>query len=367
MYTTGFPYFRVSNVAMILIGVLLIYLAIRKNYEPLLLIPIGFGMTFANIPGIDALAQSVDSEGSVMYFLYQGVRLGIYPPLIFMGVGAMTDFSSLIANPKLIFLGFAAQFGIFTTFLGALFLGFSITDAASIGIIGSSDGPTAIFLASRLSPELLGTIALAAYSYMALVPIIQPPVIRLLTTPRERVIRMKTPRMVSRREKILFPIAAFIITSIIAPAGAILLGFLFFGNLLKEAGVVDRLATTAKTAIIDICTILIGLCIGATTSGALFLRPETIMIIALGCGSFMLATASGVMGAKIMNLFVKEKINPIIGAAGLSVVPGSARVCQKVGQEYDKGNFLLMHAMAPNVSGVIGSTVVAGVLLGALG
>jgi oxaloacetate decarboxylase beta subunit len=353
---------------MIFLGLTFIYLAIQKNYEPLLLVPIGFGMIFANIPGIDDLLQSIDSPGSVMYYLYQGVQMGIYPPLIFLGVGAMTDFSSLIANPKLVFLGFAAQFGIFTTFMGALLLGFSVTDAASIGIIGSSDGPTSIFLASRLSPHLLATIAIAAYSYMALVPILQPPVIRLLTTPKERVIRMNTPRVVSRRERMLFPVVAFIITSLIAPAGAILLGMLFFGNLLRESGVVERLANTARTALIDICNILIGLCIGATTSGYLFLKTDTLLIIGLGAISFMLATASGVLGAKFMNLFLKDKdkINPIIGAAGLSVMPGAARVCQKVGQEYDKGNYLLMHAMGPSVAGIIGSAVLAGVLLGVL-
>jgi oxaloacetate decarboxylase beta subunit len=366
-YTTGFAYLGLHNVIMIAIAMLIIYLAIVKKYEPLLLLPIGFGMTLGNLPGIEELMQGVYDEGTTLHTLYQGVLRGVYPPLIFLGVGAMTDFSSLIANPKLVFLGFAAQFGIFATFMGALLMGFSVGDSAAIGMIGSSDGPTVIFLASRLSPQLLSTLALAAYSYMALVPVLQPPVIKLLTTDKERVIRMKTPRLVSKREKILFPIIAFIATSLIAPAGAILLGMLFFGNLLRESEVVERLANTAKTSLIDICTILIGICIGATTQASVFLRPQTLMIIAVGAFSFMLATAAGVLGAKFMNLFLKEKINPIVGAAGLSVVPGAARVVQKVGQEYDKNNFLLMHAMAPNVAGVIGSAVVAGVFLGILG
>ena len=365
-YTTGFPYLNFLNVLMIGIALVIIYLAVTKSYEPLLLIPIGFGILLANVPGISELMQSIEDEGTTLYTLYQGVKKGIYPPLIFLGVGAMTDFSSLIANPKLVFLGVAAQFGIFATFMGSLFLGFTIMESASIGIIGSSDGPTTIFLASRLSPHLLGPIALAAYSYMALVPIIQPPIIRLLTTPKERVIKMKTPRLVSKKEKIIFPIVAFLATGLIAPAGAILLGMLFFGNLLRESGVVERLANTARTALIDICTILIGLCIGATTSGTAFMKKESLLIFTLGAISFMLATASGIMGAKIMNLFLKEKINPIIGAAGLSVMPGSARIAQKVGQEYDKSNYLLMHAMAPNVAAVIGSAVVAGVFLGIL-
>jgi len=367
IFTTGIPYFDLKEIIMVLIGLTCIFFGIRKNYEPLLLVPIGFGIIFANLPGIDEQLLGVNHQGSVMYYLYQGVKMGIYPPLIFLGVGAMTDFSSLIANPKLILLGFAAQFGIFMTFTCALLLGFPITDAASIGIIGGADGPTSIFLASRLSPNLLGTIAIAAYSYMALVPILQPPVIKLLTTPKERVIRMKTLRPVSQREKILFPIICFIVTTIIAPGGAMLLGMLFFGNLLREAGVVERLANTARNALLDICTMMIGLCIGSTTISSLFLRSDTLLIVGLGCFSFVSATAAGVLGAKLMNLFLKDKINPIIGCAGLSVVPGSARVAQKVGREYDKSNFLLMHAMAPNVAGVIGSALVAGVFLSILG
>jgi len=367
IFTTGIPYFDLKEIIMVLIGLTCIFFGIRKNYEPLLLVPIGFGIIFANLPGIDEQLLGVNHHGSVMYYLYQGVKMGIYPPLIFLGVGAMTDFSSLIANPKLILLGFAAQFGIFMTFTCALLLGFPITDAASIGIIGGADGPTSIFLASRLSPELLGTIAIAAYSYMALVPILQPPVIKLLTTPKERVIRMKTLRPVSQRERILFPIICFIVTTIIAPGGAMLLGMLFFGNLLREAGVVERLANTARNALLDICTMMIGLCIGSTTISSMFLRSDTLLIVGLGCFSFVSATAAGVLGAKLMNLFLKEKINPIIGCAGLSVVPGSARVAQKVGREYDKSNFLLMHAMAPNVAGVIGSALVAGVFLSILG
>jgi len=366
-YTTGFAYVGFQNLFMIAIACFIIYLAVSKRYEPLLLMPIGFGMILANLPGMSEMMQSIYNEGTTLNTLYLGVQRGIYPPLIFMGVGAMTDFSSLIANPKLVFLGFAGQFGIFACFMGALLLGFTVNEAATIGIVASSDGPTVIFLASNLTPHLLGTVALAAYSYMALVPVIQPPIIKLLTTPKERVIRMKTPRLVSRKEKILFPIVAFIVTSFIAPAGAILLGMLFFGNLLRESGVVERLANTARTALIDICTILIGICIGATTQGSMFLRSDTLLVIGMGALGFMLATATGVLGAKFMNLFLKEKINPIVGAAGLSVVPGSARVVQKVGQEYDKNNYLLMHAMAPNVAGVIGSAVVAGVFLGILG
>jgi len=366
LYTTGIPFIDIKEVIMVMIALTCIFLGIRKNYEPLLLVPIGFGILFANLPGINEQLLSVKHEGSVMYYLYQGIKLGIYPPLIFLGVGAMTDFSSLIANPKLIFVGFASQFGIFMTFTCALLLHFPITDAASIGIIGGADGPTTIFVASRLSPDILGTLALAAYSYMALVPMLQPPVIKLLTTPKERVIKMKTLRPVSQRERIIFPIICFIVCTIIAPGGAMLLGMLFFGNLLREAGVVDRLANTARNAMIDICTMMIGLCIGSTTISSVFLRADTLLIIGLGCFSFVSATAAGVICAKLLNLFLKEKINPIIGCAGLSVVPGSARVAQKVGREYDKSNFLLMHAMAPNVAGVIGSALVAGVFLSIL-
>ncbi|MCK9329298.1 MAG: sodium ion-translocating decarboxylase subunit beta [Candidatus Cloacimonetes bacterium] len=365
-YTTGFAYLGIPNLLMIIFGLVFVWLGITKNYEPLLLIPIGFGMVLGNMPGMVELLQGVDADGSVMHSLYQGVKKGVYPPLIFLGIGAMTDFSTLIANPKLIILGAAAQFGIFATFMGAHFLGFNIMEAASIGIIGGADGPTSIYLSSRIAPHLIGPIALAAYSYMALVPILQPPVIKLLTTPKERVIKMKNPRMVSKREKIIFPVIGFLATVLIAPGGAALLGMLFFGNILKESGVTERLAATARTALIDICTILIGVTVGAATSAGVFLNKQSILIFVLGACSFIIATASGVIFAKVMNLFLKEKINPMIGAAGVSAVPNSARVVQNFGQQFDKSNYLLMHAMAPNVAGVIGSAVAAGVLLGIL-
>jgi len=367
LYTTGFAWFNFSYLLMILIGFVFIWLGIAKDYEPLLLVPIGFGIVLGNLPGVSALMQGVYNQGSVMQYLYFGVMKGIYPPLIFLGIGAMTDFSTLIANPKLILLGAAAQFGIFATFIGSMLLGFNVLEAASIGIIGGADGPTSIYLSSKLAPHLVGPIAIAAYSYMALVPVIQPPIIKLLTTPAERVTRMKTPRIVSKREKILFPIVGFIATGLIAPGGVALLGMLFFGNLLKESGVTERLAQTARTSLIDICTILIGITVGASTSADVFLNKSSVMIFGMGAFSFMIATASGVLFAKLMNLFLKEKLNPMIGAAGVSAVPDSARVVHTLGQQYDKSNYLLMHAMAPNVAGVIGSAVAAGVLLGILG
>ncbi len=366
-YTTGFAWMDMSYLVMLLIGFVFIWLGIAKDYEPLLLVPIGFGIVFGNLPGVSALMQGVYNQGSVMQYLYFGVMKGIYPPLIFLGIGAMTDFSTLIANPKLILLGAAAQFGIFATFIGAMLLGFNVLEAASIGIIGGADGPTSIYLSSKLAPHLVGPIAVAAYSYMALVPVIQPPIMKLLTTSKERVIRMKTPRIVSQREKILFPIIAFVVTGLIAPGGVALLGMLFLGNLLKESGVTERLAVTARNSIIDTCTILIGITVGASTSADVFLNPISIKIFTLGCFSFMMASAAGVLFAKFMNLFLKEKINPLIGSAGVSAVPDSARVSQIVGQQYDKTNYLLMHAMAPNVAGVIGSAVAAGALLGILG
>ncbi|HOE90355.1 MAG TPA: sodium ion-translocating decarboxylase subunit beta [Candidatus Cloacimonadota bacterium] len=366
-HTTGFAWYSHSYLLMLIIGFVFIWIGIAKEYEPLLLVPIGFGIVLGNLPGVSAMMQGVYSEGSVMNYLYFGVIKGVYPPLIFLGIGAMTDFSTLIANPKLILLGAAAQFGIFATFIGSLILGFNVLEAASIGIIGGADGPTSIYLSSKLAPHLVGPVAIAAYSYMALVPVIQPPVIKLLTTPKERVIRMKTPRMVSKREKILFPIIGFVATGLIAPGGVALLGMLFFGNLLKESGVTERLAQTARTSLIDICTILIGITVGASTSADVFLNASSVKIFTLGAFSFMISTASGVLFAKIMNLFIKEKLNPMIGAAGVSAVPDSARVVQVMGQQYDKGNYLLMHAMAPNVAGVIGSAVAAGVLLGILG
>jgi len=365
--TTGFLNVAWGNLAMMLAGAFFVYLGISKGFEPLLLVPIGFGMIVGNIPGVAAQGLGVSTEGSVLSYLYFGVSKGIYPSLIFLGVGAMTDFSTLIANPRLILLGAAAQFGIFATFMGSILLGFNILEAASIGIIGGADGPTSIFLASKLAPHLLGSIALAAYSYMALVPVIQPPIMRLLTTKKERVIKMKPLRVVSQKEKIVFPIVAFIVTSFIAPGSAVLLAMLFLGNLLKESGVTERLAGTARTALIDIVTVLIGLTVGAKTTADVFLTPSTIKIFILGAASFCVATATGVLFAKMMNLFSKNKINPLIGAAGVSAVPAAARVVQVVGQQYDKSNYLLMHAMGPNVAGVVGSAVAAGVMLGIFG
>lgn len=366
LQTTGFFNFNLGNLAMILAGMVFIYLGIAKEYEPLLLVPIGFGIIVGNIPGISEQGLSVESEGSVLNYLYFGVNKGVYPPLIFLGIGAMTDFSTLIANPKLILLGAAAQFGIFATFMGSILLGFNVLEAASIGIIGGADGPTSIYLSSKLAPELIGPIALAAYSYMALVPVIQPPIMRLLTNSRERVIRMKSPRIVSKREKIFFPLVGFIVTSLIAPGSVTLLAMLFLGNLIKESGVTERLAQTARTSLIDIVTILIGITVGAKTSAKVFLSWDSILIFVLGVLSFCIATAAGVLFVKFMNLFLKTKINPLIGNAGVSAVPVSARVSQVVGQQYDKTNFLLMHAMAPNVAGVIGSAVAAGVFLSIL-
>ncbi|MGI6197772.1 MAG: sodium ion-translocating decarboxylase subunit beta [Candidatus Cloacimonadaceae bacterium] len=365
--TTGFLNFSWGNLLMMCFGGLFIWLAITKGFEPLLLVPIGFGMLVGNLPGVAEQGLGVDDTGSVFNLLYFGVKHGIYPSLIFLGIGAMTDFSTLIANPKLILLGAAAQFGIFATFIGSILLGFNVMEAASIGIIGGADGPTSIYLASNLAPHLVGSIALAAYSYMSLVPVIQPPIMRLLTTKKERLIRMKPLRVVSKRERIFFPIVAFIVTTLISPASVVLLGMLFLGNLLKESGVTERLAATARTTLIDIVTVLIGLTVGARTTAATFLTPASIKIFIMGACSFAVATASGVLFAKIMNLFVKDKINPLIGNAGVSAVPAAARVSQVVGQQYDKSNYLIMHAMAPNVAGVVGSAVVSGVLLGILG
>jgi sodium ion-translocating decarboxylase beta subunit len=364
---SGFNNVTWQHLVMILVGLIFIYLAIKKDYEPLLLIPIGFGILLGNIPFVEdiGLQLGIYEEGSVMNYLYYGVTHGIYPPLIFLGIGAMTDFSTLLSNPKLMILGAAAQIGIFITFLAALSLGFSIDQSAAIGIIGGADGPTAIFLSSRLAPELIGAIAIAAYSYMALVPVIQPPVIRLLTSKKERMIKMKPPRSVSKVEKMIFPIAGLLLTTFISPGALPLLGMLFFGNLLKESGVTKRLADTASKSLIDIVTILLGVTVGASTQATTFLTPQSILIFVLGAVSFMIATAGGVLFAKFMNLFLKgdNKLNPMIGAAGVSAVPDSARVVQALGLSYDKSNYLLMHAMAPNVSGVIGSAVAAGILM----
>jgi len=366
---TGVPNATTGHLVMVLVGIFFIFLAIRYNYEPLLLIPIGFGIIIGNIPFFQGegfnLQLGIYEQGSVMNYLYFGVRQGVYPPLIFLGIGAMTDFSSLISNPKLMILGAAAQLGIFLTFLGALFLGFTPAEAGAIGIIGGADGPTAIFLSSKLAPHLIGPIAIAAYSYMALVPIIQPPFMKLLITKKERLIRMKPPRAVSKLEKIMFPIVGVLLTAYISPSALPLLGMLFFGNLLKESTVTKRLADTARTALIDIVTILLGITVGASTQADVFLTPSSLKIFGLGALSFMVATCGGLLFAKLMNVFLRgdNKINPLIGAAGVSAVPDSARVVQHEGLKADPTNHLLMHAMAPNVSGVIGSAVAAGILL----
>jgi len=359
---TGFALADYRHLIMIAVGCTFIYLGIAKHYEPLLLVPIGFGILMGNIPVFKGLGLGIYEEGSVLNYLYFGVRQGIYPPLIFLGIGAMTDFSTMLARPKLMLLGAAAQVGIFITFLAALALGFPANEAGSIGIIGGADGPTAIFLSAKLAPELVGPIAIAAYSYMALVPVIQPPIMYLLTTKEERLIRMSDPRPVSKREKIIFPIVGFLLCCLLAPAALPLLGMLFFGNLLKECMVADRLAQTARTALIDIVTILLGVTVGASTQADVFLTAKSVGIFCLGAASFMVATAGGILFAKLMNLLSKDKINPLLGAAGVSAVPDSARVVQLVGNREDPGNYLLMHAMAPNISGVIGSAIAAGVL-----
>jgi len=364
---SGFAHIEWGNLIMMAVGIIFIYLAISKDYEPLLLVPIGFGIVVGNIPPIEGMPLSVYAQGSVFYYIYQGVMKGIYPPLIFLGIGAMTDFSTMLSNPKLILLGAAAQIGVFLTFIGSLFLGFTPAQSGAIGIIGGADGPTAIFLSSMLAPDLLGPIAIAAYSYMALVPVIQPPVMYLLTSKKERRIHMPPPRQVSKKEKIIFPIVAFLICALIAPGSMTLLGMLFFGNLLKESMVTDRLANTARNAVIDTVTILLGFSVGASTQAQTFLTPQSVYIFVLGAMSFVIATMGGVLFAKFMNLFLKKKINPLLGAAGVSAVPDSARVVHQIGLKEDPSNYLLMHAMAPNVAGVIGSAIAAGVLWSALG
>lgn len=366
---TGFANATWQHLVMILIGITFITLGIVKKWEPLLLVPIGFGMIVGNIPVFPGLQVSIYEQGSVLNILYQGVRQGWYPPLIFLGIGAMTDFSALISQPRLILIGASAQMGIFGAYLLALALGFTPNEAGAIGIIGGADGPTAIFLSSRLAPELMGAIAVSAYSYMALVPVIQKPIMLLLTTEKERKIRMAKPREVGQKEKIIFPVIGFICTAFIVPSGLPLLGMLFFGNLLKESGVTRRLAETARGPLIDVVTTLIGLTVGASTQADVFISARSIKIFGLGLLSFVIATACGVLFVKFLNLFCKEgrKINPLIGNAGVSAVPDSARVSEVVGLEADPGNHLLMHAMAPNVAGVIGSAVAAGILLGFLG
>jgi sodium ion-translocating decarboxylase beta subunit len=364
-----------KNIIMIVVACVLLYLAIVKKFEPLLLVPIAFGMLLANLPFAGLMAEPTYNEitgkmsqpGGLFYYLYQGVKLGIYPPLIFMGVGAMTDFGPLIANPKSLILGAAAQVGIFITFIGALLLGFSPQAAASIGIIGGADGPTAIYVTTKLCPILLGSIAIAAYSYMALVPVIQPPIMKLLTTKKERMIVMEQLRPVSQKEKIIFPIMVTIFISLLLPSAAPLVGMLMLGNLFRECGVVERLSKTAQNELINIVTIFLGLTVGATANAETFLTWQTLKIIVLGVCAFGISTAGGVLLGKVMCKLTGGKINPLIGSAGVSAVPMAARVSQVVGQKENPKNFLLMHAMGPNVAGVIGSAVAAGVLLALFG
>lgn len=389
---SGYAYFFTAdggykNLIMIIVAFVFLYLGIKKGFEPLLMIPIAFGMLLANLPGANLAVQYHDLQGFIelvarnrvwdeaaetwitgltpglMDFLYFGVKAGIYPPLIFLGIGAMTDFGPLIANPKSFILGAAAQFGIFFTYVGAILLGFAPNEAGSIAIIGGADGPTAIFVTSMLAPELLGTIAVAAYSYMALVPVIQPPIMRALTTKKERSVVMENLRPVSKMEKILFPIAVTVVVSLLLPDAASLVGMLMLGNLLKESGRTERIAKAAQNELMNIITIMLGISVGATTSAESFLNLQTLGIVLLGFIAFALGTASGVIFGKLMYIFTKGKINPLIGAAGVSAVPMAARVAQKEGQKVNPSNFLLMHAMGPNVSGVIGSAVAAGILL----
>lgn len=392
-YSMGFTVMTWQQAVMLGISCVLMYLALRKGFEPLLLVPIAFGMLLANLPMAGLMAapvyeivtdpvtgehvHKIKEVGGVLYYLYQGVKLGIYPPLIFFGVGAMTDFGPLIANPKSILLGAAAQLGIFTTFIGAILLNlvpglsFTLQEAGSIGIIGGADGPTAIYLTAKLAPHLLGPIAVAAYSYMALVPLIQPPIMKALTTQKEREIVMEQLRVVSKTEKIIFPILVTVVVSLVLPSAAALIGLLMFGNLLREAvdlqSVLNRLSKTAQNELMNIVVIFLGVTVGATANGEVFLKPQTLAIIALGLAAFSMGTAGGVLFGKIMCKMSGGKVNPLIGSAGVSAVPMAARVSQKVGQEANPNNYLLMHAMGPNVAGVIGSAVAAGVLLAMLG
>lgn len=366
---TGFACGDWSNYIMILVGVFFVWLAIKKDFEPLLLIPIGFGIILGNIPFKSVgLEIGLYEDNAVLNFFYSGVKEGWYPPLVFLGIGAMTDFTALLANPKLLLVGGAAQFGIFGAYMIALALGFEPNQAAGIAIIGGADGPTAIFLSSKLSPNLMGAIAVCAYSYMALVPVIQPFFMRVLTTKKERVIHMKQTRQVSQAERIVFPIIGLLMTAMIIPSGLPLLGMLFFGNLLKESTKTTRLAKTAGAALNDIVVMLLGLTVGCSTQASEFLTSDTIKIFILGALAFIIATCSGVLFVKFMNLFLpaEKKINPLIGNAGVSAVPMAARISQNMGLMYDKHNYLLMHAMGPNVAGVIGSAIAAGALLGFL-
>jgi len=366
--STGFMNLDLGQLLMLIISCVLLYLGIYRKYEPLLLVPIAFGMLLANLPLSGITDGPLGNQpGGLIYYLYQGVKLGIYPPLIFLGIGAMTDFGPLIANPASLLLGAAAQIGIFVPFILATYLGFDLKAAASIGIIGGADGPTAIYLTSRLKPELLGPIAIAAYSYMALVPLIQPPIMRALTTPKERAVKMAQLREVTKTEKVVFPIAVTLLVGLLLPAAIPLVGALMLGNLFKETGSTERLSDTAQHAMINMLTIFLGVAVGSTASAERFLNPETLKIIALGLFAFSCGTAGGVLFGKLMYLVTGGKVNPLIGSAGVSAVPMAARVSQVVGAETDPTNFLLMHAMGPNVSGVIGSAVAAGVLLSILG
>jgi oxaloacetate decarboxylase beta subunit len=379
--SSGVAQIELGQIVMMGVGLGLLFLAISKGFEPLLLVPIGFGTVLANIPGAgfdaapiyDAMGH-MESPGGLLYYIYHaGIETGLFPLVIFMGVGAMTDFGPLLANPKTLMLGAAAQVGIFSTVLGAVglshfgILDFTIQEAASIGIIGGADGPTAIFVTSKLAPDLLGAIAVAAYSYMALVPIIQPPIMRALTTPEERSIQMVQLRSVSKAERIVFPLTLLMLVAMLLPDAAPLLGMFCFGNLMRECGVVNRLSDTTQNALINIVTIFLGLGVGSKMSADKFLNPETMGILALGAVAFCIGTASGVLMAKLMNVFAKHKVNPLIGAAGVSAVPMAARVANKVGLESNPQNFLLMHAMGPNVAGVIGSAVAAGVMINLVG
>ncbi len=378
---SGLANLGIGQLTMIIIGLVLLYLAINKRFEPLLLLPIGFGAILVNIPGAGMYAEPIyaadghlEAAGGLLYYVYSiGIESGVFPLLIFMGVGAMTDFGPMLANPKTLFLGAAAQFGIFGTIIGAVWMSsmgwmdFSLADAAAIGIIGGADGPTSIFVASQLAPDLLGAIAVAAYSYMALVPLIQPPIMRALTTKAERKITMTQLRVVSKREKIIFPLMVLVLVAMFLPSAAPLLGMFCFGNLMKESGVVERLSDTAQNALMNIVTIFLGLAVGSKLSADAFLNVETLGILVLGLAAFCVGTATGVLMAKLMNLMSKTPINPLIGSAGVSAVPMAARVSNKVGLENNNQNFLLMHAMGPNVAGVIGSAVAAGVLLSYLG
>lgn len=366
---TGFYNCTWENLVMLGVGCFFVWLAIKKNFEPLLLVPIGFGMLIGNIPFQEGMEIGIYEPGSVLNILYNGVERGWYPPLIFLGIGAMTDFSALLSNPKLMIIGACAQFGIFGAYMLSLLCGFEPLSAGCVAIIGGADGPTAIFTTSKLNPDLLGAVAVSAYSYMALIPLIQPPLMRLFTNQKERLIKMKPARVVSQNEKIIFPVVGLLLTCFVVPSGIPLLGMLFFGNILRESGVTTRLAKTASNAMTDIVTILLGLTVGASTQADKFLTLDTLLIFGLGFAAFIIASSTGVIAVKIFNLFLRKdkKINPLIGNAGVSAVPMAARISNNLGLEYDPGNYLLMHAMGPNVAGVIGSAVAAGVLLSFLG